>query len=112
MKQREILGWIRGHHLRMVALFFFASKISLIIKNEDSLPIDTDECKKPFFLSLDVRGKVELFKLLKVEPVNPKLALNLRDDDDRLILEHAWIGLGESLKMTFLAWFAVNMNEL
>jgi hypothetical protein len=65
--------------------FRFHNKISLTMRNEGNMPIDTDVSDQPIAFNLDVRGKLEDFRgvpgveLLDVKPANPKLKLSTRD---------------------------------
>ena len=98
-------------------IIHFCNKISLTIKNEGSLPIDTDVCKQPIAFNLDVRGKLEDVKdvpggveLLDVKPANPKLDLNTKDG--QVLLNHVHLNPSESLQLVFLGYFTVvNIDE-
>lgn len=103
--------------------FYYCNKISLIVKNEDSLPIDTDVSREPLAITLGVKGKlgniayrdgVRLLKrdvrLLEVNPAKSKLELSTRDG--LLLLERVHLEPFESLKIVFLGYFTVGWYEL
>ena len=91
----------------------FCNKISLTIKNEGSMPIDTAVYKQPIAFNLNVRGKLEDFgglpgvELLDVKPANTKLELSLRDG--QALLNHVHLDPGESLQLMFLGYFTGNL---
>ena len=87
----------------------FCNKISLTIKNEGCLNIDTDVWKEPLVISLDVRGKLDRIKVLDVEPANDRLDLSIKDG--MVLLNHVHLEPGESFQLVFLGWFAVNYER-
>lgn len=87
----------------------FCNKISLTIKNEGVLPIDTDISKEPLGFSLDVRGNPDNIKVLDVEPANDRLDLSVRDG--MVLLNHVHLEPGESFQLLFLGWFAVHYER-
>lgn len=92
------------------AWFYFCNKISLTIKNEGVTPLDTDNSKQPLVLNIDVKGTPNAVELLEQSAHNPELAMDVKDGN--IVLEHVQINSGESLKLIFLAWFAVHVSEL
>jgi hypothetical protein len=87
----------------------FCNKISLTIKNEGSWRIDTDVCKEPLAISLDVRGKLDRIKVLDVEPANDRLDLSIKDR--KVLLNHVHLEPGESFQLVFLGWFAMHYER-
>lgn len=91
----------------------FCNKISLTIKNEGNMPVDTDPSEQPIAFKLDVRGKLESFgivpgvELLDVKPANPKLDLSTRDGE--VLLDHVHLDPGESLQLVFTGYFIVDL---
>jgi hypothetical protein len=90
--------------------FLFCNKISLTIKNEGILPIDTDVCKEPLAINLDVRGKLENIKVLDAKRINPRLDLSTRDG--LVIIDNIHLEPSESLQIVFLGYFKVDLEEL
>lgn len=96
--------------------FRFHNKISLTIRNEGNMPIDTDVSDQPIAFNLDVRGKLEDFRsvpgvrLLDVKPANSKLELST--SDGQVKLNHVNLEPGESLLLAFSGYFAVGLEEL
>jgi hypothetical protein len=84
----------------------FCNKISLTIKNEGILPVDTDVCKEPLGFNLDVRGKLDKIKVLDVEPVNDRLDLSMRDG--MVLLDNIHLEPSETLQIAFLGYFKVD----
>jgi hypothetical protein len=111
--QRE--PWKDGDSLRSFKLYF-CNKISLVIKNEGNLSIDTDFSEEPLAITLDVRGKLENtatrdgVKLLDVKPPNPRLNLSTRNGI--VIVEHIHLEPRESFQIVFLGYFKVDLEEL
>jgi hypothetical protein len=60
-------------------------------------------------LDIDVKGTPNAVELLEQSAHNPKLAMDVKDGN--IVLEHVQINSGESLKLIFLAWFAVHVSE-
>jgi hypothetical protein len=92
-----------------IGIPIFCNKISLTIKNEGSLRIDTDVCKEPLGFNLDVRGNLDNIKVLDVEPANDRLDLSITDG--MILLNHVHLEPGESFQLVFLGWFTVD-NEI
>jgi hypothetical protein len=92
-----------------VGLCTFCNKISLTIKNEGILPIDTDVSKEPLLFNLDVRGNLNNIKVLDVEPANDRLDLSVRDG--MVLLNHVHLEPGASFQIVFLGWFAVHYER-
>jgi hypothetical protein len=86
----------------------FCNKISLTIRNEGVLPIDTDACKESLAIQLDVRGKLSNAKVLTVSPSNERLDLSA--NNGKLVVKHIHIEPRESLKIVFLGYFVYNMQ--
>jgi hypothetical protein len=91
-------------------IFIFCNKISLTIKNEGILPIDTDVSKEPLAFNLDVRGRLDKIKVLDSKPFNPGLDLSARDG--MVLAEHIHIEPNEFLQIVFLGYFKVDLEEL
>jgi hypothetical protein len=91
-------------------VFTFCNKISLTIKNEGHIPIDTDVHKEPLVFSIDVRGKLASIKTLAIEPNNSKLDLSA--SDGMVKVEHLYLEPSASLNIIFLGYFIVNLEEL
>jgi hypothetical protein len=87
----------------------FCNKISLTIKNEGILPIDTDVGKAPLGFNLDVRGNLDNIKVLDIEPANDGLDLSVRDG--MVLLNHVHLEPGESFQLVFLGWFTVHYED-
>jgi hypothetical protein len=92
-----------------IGLCTFCNKISLTIKNEGILSIDTDVSKEPLGFNLDVRGDLNSIKVLDVEPANDRLGLSIKDG--MVLLNHVHLEPGESFQLVFLAWFAVHCER-
>ncbi len=105
--QRE--PWKDGDLLRSFKLYF-CNKISLVIKNEGSLSIDTDISKEPLAINLDVRGKLDRIKVLDPKPPTPRLDLSVRDG--MVIVEHIHIEPSQFLQIVFLGYFKMDLEEL
>jgi hypothetical protein len=106
--QRE--PWKDRDYSRRSGKIYFCNKITLTIKNEGSLGIDTDICKEPLAFNLDVRGKLDSIKVLDAKSVAPKLDLSTRDG--MAIIEHVQIEPRESLQIAFLGFFKVDLEDL
>jgi hypothetical protein len=90
--------------------FYFGSQIFLIIENKGDAPVDTDRCKQPIVLNLDVRGVPNSLDLWENNSSNPRTVLDVKDG--KIVLDHVRINPGEPLKLLFLAWFGVQASEL
>jgi hypothetical protein len=96
--------------------FRFHNKISLTMRNEGKMPIDTDVSDQPIAFNLDIRGKLEDFrsvpgvKLLDVKPANPKLELSTKDGQVKL--NHVHLEPGESFQIVFSGYFTVGLEKL
>ena len=91
-------------------IFTFCNRISLNLRNEGSLSIDTDVCKEPLVFKIDVRGKLSNTKVLAIKPANPKLELGTMDG--MVKLEHLHLEPMESLLISFFGYFVVHLEEL
>ena len=92
--QRE--PWKDGDSLHRGKLYF-CNKICLAIKNEGSVSIDTDVCKEPLAINLDVRGKLDRIKVLDAKPADDRLDLSVRDG--MVLAEHVHIEPSEFLQI-------------
>jgi hypothetical protein len=92
-----------------IGIPFFCNKISLTIKNEGVLLIDTDVSKEPLGFNLDVRGNLNNIKVLVVEPANERLDLSMKDG--KVLLNHVHLESGKSFQLVFLGWFKVDNKE-
>lgn len=88
-----------------IGIYSFCNKISLTIKNEGVLSIDTDVSEEPLVFNLDVRGNLDNIKVLVVEPANERLDLSIREG--MVLLNHVHLEPGEFFQLLFLGWFAV-----
>lgn len=88
--------------------FYFCNKISLTIENKVNGSINTCDCKQPLVLNLDVKGTPNSVELL--EKSSPELTVDVKEGN--IVVENVQIDSGESLKLIFLAWFAVHVSEL
>ena len=77
----------------------FCNKISLTIKNEGILAIDTDVSKEPLGFNLDVSGNLGNIKVLDVEPANDRLDLSVREG--MVLLNHVRLEPGKSFHLVF-----------
>jgi hypothetical protein len=102
-----VYAW--DHSVSSIGLCTFCNKISLTIKNEGNLPIDTDVSKEPLGFNLDVRGNLNSIKVLDVEPANDRLELSTKDGV--VLLNHVHLEPGESFQLVFLGWFAVHCGR-
>jgi hypothetical protein len=102
-----VYAWERS--VPFSGLCTFCNKISLTIKNEDVLPIDTDVGKEPLVFNLDVRGDLNSIKVLNLEPTNDLLELSTKDG--MVLLNHVHLEPGESFQLVFLGWFAVHCER-
>ena len=93
-----------------IGIPIFCNKISLTIKNEGVLPIDTDVSKEPLGFNLDVRGNLNNIKVLDEEPANDRLDLSTKDG--MVLLNHVHLEPGKSFQLAFLGWFTVDYEEL
>jgi hypothetical protein len=91
-------------------IFSFCNKISLTIKNEGILPIDTDVSKEQLAFNLDVRGRLDKIKVLDVEPANDRLDLSTKDG--MVLLNHVQLKPEESFQLVFLGYFKLESEEL
>jgi len=96
--------WIAG------GCFYFCNKISLTIENKGNMPVNTGNRGQPIVLDLDVRGEPNSAELFEENPSNPELILSVKDG--KIVLEHVQIDPNEKLKLSFVAWFAVQISEL
>jgi hypothetical protein len=92
-----------------IGMPIFCNKISLTIKNEGSLPIDTDVSQEPLGFNLDVSGNLNSIKVLDVEPGNEILDLSIKDG--MVLLNHVHLEPGKSFQLVFLGWFAVRYED-
>ncbi len=106
--QRE--PWKDRDYSRRYGKIYFCNKISLTIKNEGSLCIDTDVNKEPLAINLDVNGKLDNVKVLDNKRTNPRLDLSTKDG--MIIVEHIHIEPREFLKIVFLGYFKVDFEDL
>lgn len=112
--QRE--PWKDTADSRRLSALFFCNRISLVIKNEGSLPVDTDVSKEPLVIAIDVKGKLEKtstgggIELLAVKPTISKLELSTRDG--LVIVDHIHLEPKESKLIIFLGYFKVDLEEL
>jgi hypothetical protein len=105
-----VLAYEYEHSKYSSGVFTFCNKISLTIKNEGHIPIDTDVHKEPLVFSIDVRGKLGNIKTLAIEPDNSKLDLSAADG--LVKVEHLYLEPSASLSIIFLGYFTVNLEEL
>ena len=105
-----VLAYEYEHSKYSNGVFTFCNKISLSIKNEGHIPIDTDVHKEPLVFSVDVRGKLANIKTLAIEPNNSKLDLSA--SDGMVKVEHLCLEPSASLNIIFLGYFVVNLEEL
>ena len=105
-----VLAYEYEHSKYSNGVFTFCNKISLSIKNEGYMPIDTDAHRKPLVFSIDVRGKLGNIKTLAIEPNNSKLDLSAADG--LVKVEHLYLEPSASLSIIFLGYFTVNLEEL
>ncbi len=91
-------------------IMHFCNKISLTIKNEGSLSIDTDVSNEPLAIKLDVRGKLETIKVLEAKSTNPRLDLSAIDG--KVLVEHIRIEPREFLQIVFLGYFKLDLKDL
>jgi|WetSurMetagenome_2_1015567.scaffolds.fasta_scaffold38052_4 hypothetical protein len=101
--------YARESSVPSIGLCTFCNKISLTIKNEGILPIDTDVSKEPLGFNLDVRGKLNSIKVLDVEPANERLDLSIKDV--MVLLNHVHLEPGKSFQLLFLGWFAEHYEK-
>jgi hypothetical protein len=102
-----VYEWDRS--VSSIGLCTFCNKISLTIKNEGILPIDTDVSKESLGINLDVRGNLNRIKVLDVKPANDRLDLIVKDG--LVLLNHVHLEPGESFQLVFLGWFAVHCER-
>ncbi len=95
---------------KITGLFFFGSQISLMIENKGDMPVDTESCKQPIVLNLNIRGVPNSLELWENNSSNPRIVLDVKDG--KIVLDHVRINPGEPLKLLFFAWFAVQASEL
>jgi hypothetical protein len=105
-----VLAYEWEHSKYSNGVFTFCNKLSLTIKNEGYLPIDTDAHKEPLVFSIDVRGKLASIKTLAIKPNNSKLDLSA--SDGLVKVEHLHLEPSASLDIIFLGYFIVNLEEL
>ena len=74
------------------------------------MPVNTGNRGQPIVLDLDVRGEPNSAELFEENPSNPELILSVKDG--KIVLEHVQIDPNEKLKLSFVAWFAVQISEL
>jgi hypothetical protein len=92
-----------------IGLCTFCNKISLTVKNEGILPIDTDVSKEQLGFNLDVRGNLNSIKVLDVKPASDRLDLSTKNG--MVLLNHVHLEPGASFQLVFLGWFAVHCER-
>lgn len=68
---------------------YFCNSVSLTIKNEGNLPVDTDALGQPVAFSLGINGKLDVdLEDIKIKPSNKQLTVTV--EEGRLILNHVF----------------------